>query len=184
MLTVQVDHPGSQLTERRDGGRPTVDIGAGPTLGRDDAAEHNLVVTDDEAPVDTGVRRPRPYDGRVRPATDEQLERLDEHRLACPGLPRHGRQARPDDQIEPLDHAEVLDVQLSQHVSGQRSAISEPELGLEDLMEVVRRQSHESGRRCRRTARRDVTCSKRGDELSIDGEAGLPMASDLDGDGL
>ena len=120
VLPVEIDDPGGQLAEGGDGRGPTVDVGAGPTIGRHDAAEHHLGVTDDEAPVDTCVRRSRPHHGRVSAAADQQLERLHEHRLAGSGLPRHRRQSRSEHKIEPLDHAEVLDVQLSQHVSGQR----------------------------------------------------------------
>jgi hypothetical protein len=61
----------------------------------------------------------------VGPTTDEQLDRLDQHRLAGPGLTGDRRQSGAERQLDTLDHAEVLDVQFGQHGAipdAQRSA--------------------------------------------------------------
>ena len=115
VLPVEVDDPDGRLGEGGDGRGPPVDVGPGPPVDRDHAGEHELVVADDEATVDAGLGRAGPDDRGVGPAADEQLQGLDEHRLAGAGLPRDGGQPRPEAQVEPLDHAEVLDVQLGQH---------------------------------------------------------------------
>ncbi len=61
------------------------------------------------------------HHGGVGSPTDEQFDRLDEHGLARPRLAGDHRQPVAEDHLDPFDHAEVLDVQLSQHVVVQLS---------------------------------------------------------------
>ena len=88
VLAVQLDEAGGGGGERGRRRRPPVDVSAGATVGRDDAGQHDLVVAGHEATVDAGLGRAGSHDRGVGAATDEQLERLDQHRLAGPGLAR------------------------------------------------------------------------------------------------
>ena len=115
VLAVQVDQAGGGVGERTDRRRPAVDVRPGPALGGHDARQHELGVTGDEAAVDAGLLGAWTHHGRVGAATDEQFERLDEHRLARSGLPGHRGQPGAQREVHPLDHAEVLDVQLGEH---------------------------------------------------------------------
>ena len=94
VLAVQVDEPGGGLGERADGARPTVDVGPGTTVRRDDTRQHELGVATDEAPVDARLGRTGTHDRGVGPPAQEQLQRLDEHRLAGARLAGDRRHAR------------------------------------------------------------------------------------------
>ena len=88
-------HVGGGLGERGDGGRPTVDVGPRPPVGRDHPGEHvSITVGGDEPAVDPGLVGAVADHRRVGPATDEQLDRLDQHRLAGAGLAGQRRQTR------------------------------------------------------------------------------------------
>ena len=122
VLAVEVDQARRRLGERRDRREPAVHVGARPPVAGDDPAEHQLVAGGgDEPTVDARFVGPVAHHGRVGPPADEQFDRLDEHRLARPGLAGHHGQPVAEDQLEPLDHAEVLDVQLSQHSTAKHS---------------------------------------------------------------
>ena len=69
----------------------------------------------DETRVDASFGSAVADDRRIGAATDDELERLDEHRLAGAGLPRDGGQPAGEDKVDRLDDTEVLDVQLGQH---------------------------------------------------------------------
>ena len=74
--------PAAALGERADGRRPPVDVGPRAAVGGHHAGQHELVVADDEAAVDAGLVGAGAHDRGVGAPADEQLERLDEHRLA------------------------------------------------------------------------------------------------------
>ena len=54
-------------------------------------------------------------DRRIGAATDDELERLDEHRLAGAGLAGDRGQPAAEDEVDASDDTEVLDVQLGEH---------------------------------------------------------------------
>ena len=90
VLAVQVDHVAGQLGQVGHRGRPAVDVGPRPAVGGDHPRQHDLVGAvgvDDEAPVDAGLgSRPVRTIAGVGAAADQQVDRLDEHRLAGAGL--------------------------------------------------------------------------------------------------
>ena len=125
VLAVEVDEPGGQPRRARRRWPAARRCRPATALGRHDPRQHQLVVAGDEAAVDACLGRPGPHDRRVGPTADEQLDRFDEHRLAGTRLTGHGCQTGAEDEVEALDDAEVLDVQLGQH-----APIRQPELGL------------------------------------------------------
>ena len=94
VLAVEVDEVGRHVGERRRRRRAAVDVGPRPSLGGHDAAEDDLVaVITDEPGVDASLGCPGADDQRVGPPTDDEVQRLDEHRLAGTGLAGDRRQA-------------------------------------------------------------------------------------------
>ena len=115
VLAVQVDQLACGIGETRHRGRTPVDVGARPATRRHDPGEHDLATAVDEASVDPRLVGPVAHDGGLGATADHELERLDEHRLAGAGLPGDRGQSRAEHQLDPLDDAEVLDVQLGEH---------------------------------------------------------------------
>ena len=74
-----------------------------------------IAVGTDEATFDASLDGTVPHDRRVGAATDEQLDRFDEHGLAGARFARERGQAAAEDEIEPFDHAQVLDVEFGEH---------------------------------------------------------------------
>ena len=127
MLTVEIDDVGCHLGERRNRGEPTIEVRPRSAGRGDDPGEDAFVsVSGDETPVDSGLVGSVADARAVGTPTDEQLDRLDQHRLAGAGLAGHGRQPDPERQLDTIDHTQILDVQFGQHatitVSAQRSA--------------------------------------------------------------
>ena len=71
---------------------------AAATVGRDDARDDDLLAGQRilEAAFDPRLVRARPRPARVGPRPGEQLERLDDERLARAGLAGDDGQARPE----------------------------------------------------------------------------------------
>jgi hypothetical protein len=116
VLPVQVHHVGRSLGERCHRRQPSVDVGPRTAVGGDDPGEHRLdAVRGDETPVDACLGRTVADDRGVGAATDQQLDRLDEHRLARPGLAGDCGQPRPEHEFDAFDHSEVLEVQFGEH---------------------------------------------------------------------
>ena len=133
----------------------------------------------DEPAVDAGLGRAGAHDGGVGAAADEQLDRLDEHRLAGAGLAGDGGQPGPEDEVE-----RARSRRGSRCAARSASAVREAELGLQDLVEVVRPNARSwPSRRPARTCTTSPSASVR-DELAVDGEPGRAVAGDLDLDGL
>ena len=105
-----------------------------------------------EAALDGCLGRAGPHQRGVGAAAHQQLDGLDEHRLAGAGLARQRGHApapstRRSSAMTPRSRDGELDA---------ASAVAQPELGLEDAVEVARRRSETSARRvggrCRRRA--------------------------------
>ena len=69
----------------------------------------------DEAPFDPCLCGPVTNHRGIGASTDQQLDRLDEHRLSRTRFPRQCGETGPEHEIELFDHAEVLDVQFAEH---------------------------------------------------------------------
>ena len=113
-----------------------------PATGHD-AREHDLVVAVDEATLDPRFVGAVAHERRIGPAAAQQVERVDDERLARAGLAGDHGHARAERQQQVGDDPEVLDAQLDQH---RRSPIRKVELGFEHLVEVARAQAREAQR--------------------------------------
>ena len=117
-------------------GAAAAEVGARAALGAHAPGEHDLVgvgrepvaelgaqlVRQREDALDVGLGRPGPHDPRPRLAAEQQVDRVGEHGLARPRLPRQGVQARAEAQLGALDQQEVLDAKLVEH----RSTVYQP----------------------------------------------------------
>jgi hypothetical protein len=115
VLAVEVDEVRRHLGKRRGGSRASVDVRTRPPVGRDHTAEHGLVVIRHEAGVDARLSGAWADDRGIGTPTDDEIERLNEHRLAGARLTGDRRQSLADNEIDGADDAEVLDVQLAEH---------------------------------------------------------------------
>ena len=119
VLPVDLDQLRRGLAEGAERRHATVDPGPGPPLGGNGAGEDHLVLgvalPHDEARLDQGLRRAAAHHARVGPPAEDQLQRLDDQRLARPGLPRERGHAGTELEREVLDDPEVADVQVGQH---------------------------------------------------------------------
>ena len=89
VLTVQVDEARAELGELSDGREPAVDVGARPPVARHDtrpARPRRRRV--DEPAFDARLVGTVAHERRVGPSAEQQVERLDEQRLARAGLAR------------------------------------------------------------------------------------------------
>ena len=190
--------PSSASWRRRR--QPTVDVGARPALGGHDPGDDVLVVADDEAALDACLGGPVRTIVGVGAAADEQVDRLDQHRLAGAGLAGERGQAGTEDELQVDAHR--LDVQLvstvrslgqrcnaaaiaqsiGSSVGPQRSA--QPELGLQDLVEAAFAEAHEAGRTSARPDGDDVAGIEVGGHLAVDRQRRRAGAEHLDLDGL
>ena len=86
VLTVEVDQELARLAQGGGGGQPAVDVGPAPAVGGDDPAQDDLVVAQHEAALDHGLVAGGTDQDGVGPAADQQVDGLDQQRLARPGL--------------------------------------------------------------------------------------------------
>ncbi len=115
VLTVQVDEVAPARFERCDRRHLVVDLGARPSRPGHDAPQHDLAIQG-EASLDGRLGRGRADDDRIGAPADEQLERLDHEGLAGAGLTGDRRQSGRKDDVDVLDHPELADAQLLEHV--------------------------------------------------------------------
>ena len=124
VLPVDLDQLRRRLAQRTQRGHAAVDPRPGPPLRGDRTGEDHLALgvalSHDEARLDERLRRASPHHARVGPPAEDQLQGLDDQRLARPGLARQGGHAGTELEGEVLDHTEVAHVQVGQHgtVSG------------------------------------------------------------------
>jgi hypothetical protein len=136
VLAVERDERLGELAQVGHGGRAAVDERARAPVGADAPGEHDLVgigrqalaelaaqrVGQLEDALDVGLGGARPHDARLRPPAEQEVERVGEHGLARPGLPRQHVQPAREPQFGPLDEQEVLDAQLAEHCHGVAAA--------------------------------------------------------------
>ncbi len=116
VLTVQIDEPGAELRELADGREAAVHVGPRAPVSRDHARQDGFVAcVAAKASLDPGFRRALADERRIRAPTEEEVERLDEQRLARARLPRDGGEAVAEEHGGVVDDAEVADVELLQH---------------------------------------------------------------------
>ena len=87
---------------------------------RSPSASRTLVGQREHA-LHVGLRRAWAHDPGPRLAAEQQIQRVREHGLARPGLPREHVQARPETELGPLDQQEVLDAEFVEHALGSTS---------------------------------------------------------------
>ena len=116
VLAVQVDQRGAEFGQRAHRGQPAVDVRPRPTIARHYATKHVFIVADDETPLDHGLGCATPNDVGLGPSAHQQIDGLDQHRLAGARLTREGGHAGAEEQRARFDDAEIRDGQLDEHV--------------------------------------------------------------------
>ncbi|CAB4836278.1 unannotated protein [freshwater metagenome] len=138
VLTMDIDTALSEIDKVAHRRQPAVHIGARTTVRRYHPGDDVLLVSDHETAFHSCLSSAGAHHGCVGAATHQQADRLDQHGLACAGLTRQRGKAGPEHEVEMLDHPERFDVQLQQH-----SAIRQPELGLQNLVEATLAEANE-----------------------------------------
>ena len=116
VLAVQVDEAPPVLGQLRHGREPAVDVAARPAVGGHDAGQRRPPRRRrHEAAFDARFGGALAHQLRVGPAAAQQLERVDEQRLARAGLAGDRGEPGPERHAQLGDDAEVLDAQLRQH---------------------------------------------------------------------
>ena len=115
VLPIEVDEVTPGLLEGGEWRQPSVDGGTGATRARNGPRQDDLGVAGDEATLDRRLDSPAAHDRGVGPSPDEQFERLDDERLAGPGLARDRRQPGTEDDVDVLDHPQLADSQFAEH---------------------------------------------------------------------
>ena len=151
VLPVDLDELRRRLAERAQGRHAPVDPGPGTALGGDRAGQDHLAggvaLTEHEAGLDEGLGRPGAHHAGVGPTAQDQLQRLDNQRLAGARLSGEGRHAGAEDQGQILDHPEVPYVQVGQHGPFTGSLVplgQQPEA--QDATEGLRLVAHDAHR--------------------------------------
>lgn len=132
MLAVEDEHRGGKITQLADRRRTTVDQRPRAAFGGDAARKHKLLriggnpfaqfraqlVAHLKDPFDISLVGPRPDDSGPWPATEQQIKRVRENRLACPGLSREDVEPRREPQLSAFDQQKIFDSQLVKHCFG------------------------------------------------------------------
>ena len=120
---MEVDEPLTAFCERPRRRQPAVHVGTRTTVMRHDSREDDFLVVDHETSLDGGFRCSGSYERWVGAASDQQLDRLDQHRLSRAGLPGECRHPGCEHETQGVDHAEIGDPQLDQHQRSLRRNI-------------------------------------------------------------
>ena len=115
MLTMEVDERSGLLGQLGGRYEATIAIGAGATRSRHDPGENHLVLAAQEPTLHRGLGGTGTNHAGVGPVADEEPDGADHHRLPGSGLACERGHAGPEQEREPIDHAEVGDGQLSEH---------------------------------------------------------------------
>ena len=145
---------------------------SGPTRARPGAARPRR-----RRPRTDPRPRPRrhrgaPWPGSARPPTSSSMA-VDDEGLAGAGLAGHRGHAGAEHQRQLGDDAEVGDAQLGQHRS---SPVRQPELGLQDGVEVAGPEDHEAGHVAGGPAPHDVAGLELAERPPVDHERRGPVA--------
>ncbi len=123
VLAVEVDQVDTARRQLAGGGEATVDVRTAPAVARNHPREHGLgAASIQEAAFDPRFGSAVAHECRVGTTADEQLDRLDQQRLAGAGLAGDGGQAGAEHQVEIGDDPEIDDVELHEHGGAYRSA--------------------------------------------------------------
>ena len=115
VLAVQVDQACPRFGQLGHRGETAVHVGTRATLAGHDPAQDDLFIAEHEPALDDRLVGARAHDGRIGAATDQQLDGLDDHRLAGAGLTGHGGHAGGQHQREPVDDPEVGHHEFREH---------------------------------------------------------------------
>ena len=120
VLAVEVDEVPTRLLEGGEGRHLAVDLGTGATGTRDRAREDHLVfpLGGGESALDGRLVRTTAHHRGVDAPADEELERLDDERLARAGLPGDCRHAGAEDDVHVLNDPQLADAQFAEHGRG------------------------------------------------------------------
>lgn len=119
VLTVHLERRGGRLGQGGDCGRSPIDVRTRPTIERHDARKDGLVVAVDHSEVDPALLGTDPHECGIGPITEHQPERPDHHGLAGTGLAGDRRQTGSKRKRYALEHRQILDVELGEHLNGQ-----------------------------------------------------------------
>ena len=136
-LAMNLDQPVAQLAQQADPDRGIVDVGAASPFGADRPSEHEQIILARDVPlaqqrqrrvVGAEIEGRRDMQGRCAVAdqpcvparAQREPERIQQDRLARPGLAGQCRQARCEPQGQPVDQDDVTDRKVDQHDQGLR----------------------------------------------------------------
>ncbi len=117
VLAVQIDEQGAALGQLARGGEAAVDVRAAATLAGDHPGQHRLVARSGahEPPLDARLGGAVAHQRGVGATAEEQIDGLDDERLARTGLAGDGGESGPEDQVEIGDDSQVDDVEFDEH---------------------------------------------------------------------
>ena len=173
-----------QLGERGDRGEAAVDVGARPAVGRDTRASTSSSSPIDEAALDPRLGRAGAHHRRVGPPADEQLDRLDEHRLAGAGLARERRSGPAPSTRSSRSMTPRSSMCSSVSTRARRQRSVRPNLAFRIWWKRRSAEAHEASGRLRRPAAHHVALAERRHAAARRRRARPGGADDLDLDRL
>jgi hypothetical protein len=117
-LTVELDEPDRQISQRTGRGERPVDERAAPPLRRDLSPNQNLVISMLKDRFDRGKVLARSDEVTRRASSEQQSYRLDQDRLAGTGLTGEDVQTWLELNVNGVDHGESLDAKEAKHRMG------------------------------------------------------------------
>ncbi len=138
-LALDLDQTVAKLAQQTNAGRSIVDKGTAATIGAQYPAHHQgvpravepgpgqqrarrMVAPDDKFGDDRRLAGPGAHQARLGPPTQGQPERIEQDRLAGPGLAGQDGQSRSKRQIEPVDQDHVAYGEAKQHPTNNTGA--------------------------------------------------------------
>ncbi len=143
-LALDLDERVAEFAQQPDAGRLVVDKGAAAAVGGNQPAQHDragevgadpglaqdrqgrMIVGDGELGDDGGLLGARAHEAGIGPLSERQAERVEQDRLAGPGLAGQHAQTRAERQGQAVDQNDVADRQSEQHSWGLHVRSSEP----------------------------------------------------------
>ena len=115
VLPVQLDQTPGEILERAGRGERAVDEGAAASLGRDFAANQQLLPAAVEDRFDGRRVLAGPHEVARRSPAEQQADGFDQNRLAGAGFARQDVQARVEFDLDRVDDGEVPDAKEAEH---------------------------------------------------------------------